>query len=299
MNCRPRRATRTLAAAVASLALAAPVARSAHARGTPTDRVVCVSKQINEFMFAIGAQGVLVGRDLTSIYPPEILKLTSIGYHRALNAEGIISLRPTLFLTDGNFGPAEVAAQIEKVGIPILTIKPGQSIDSAAALLVTLGKRFHRERAADSIAAAMKTKMAAALKDTLEWAGSPKPRVLIMHFGQIANNYLGLRRGSIGDQMLRWAGGANALDSIGGMQRLTPEAIAKAAPDIIIATDVGFDRFGSAEKFAAMPGVDLTPAAKAHRIYRIEEDDVMYYGPRTVDALHRIEAILHPGAGRK
>jgi len=299
MNSRPSRATRT-ATAVASLALVFAFARPLQAQGAQPERVVCVSKQINEFMFAIGAQGVLVGRDLTSIYPPAIVKLTSIGYHRALNAEGIISLRPTLFLTDGNYGPAEVTAQLEKVGVPILTIKPGQSIDSAAALLVTLGKRFHREHAADSIASAMKTKMAAALKDTVKWANGPKPRVLIMHFGQIANNYLGLRRGSIGDQMLRWAGGVNALDSIGGMQRLTPEAIAKAAPDIIIATDVGFDRFGSGEKFAAMPGVDLTPAAKTHRIYRIEEDDVMYYGPRTVDALHRIEAILHPAAaGRK
>jgi iron complex transport system substrate-binding protein len=265
----------------------------------PRERVVSVSKQINEFMFAIGAQDVLVGRDLTSVYPPEITKLTSVGYHRALNAEGIISLRPTVFLTDGNFGPAEVSVQLEKVGVPILTIKPQPSIDGAADLLTTLGKRFHRERAADSVVAAMKTSFAAALKDTLKWAGKPKPRVLIMHFGQIANNYLGLREGSIGDQMVRWAGGTNALDSIGGMQRLTPEAIAKAAPDIIIATDVGFDRFGSADKFAAMPGVNLTPAAKAGRIYRIDETDVMYYGPRSADGLRRIEAIVHPSAGRK
>src|SRR5262249_53053015 len=160
-----------------------------------------------------------------------------------------------------------------------------ESVDSAALLLETLGKRFHREHAADSVAAAMKARMAAALADTLKWTKGPKLRVLIMHFGQIANNYLGLRRGSIGDQMLRWAGGVNALDSIGGMQRLTPEAIAKASPDIIIATDVGFDRFGSAEKFATLPGVDLTPAGKARRIYRLEEDDVMYYGPRSPDAL--------------
>jgi iron complex transport system substrate-binding protein len=81
------------------------------------------------------------------------------------------------------------------------------------------------------------------------------------------------------------------------MARLTPESIAKAAPDIIIATDVGFDRFGSGEKFAAMPGVNLTPAAKNHRNYRIDESDVMYYGPRTADGLRRIEAMLHP-AGR-
>jgi iron complex transport system substrate-binding protein len=275
--------------AAAGLATLLPVAGRAQ-----TERVVCVSKQINEFMYAIGAEGVLVGRDLTSVYPPAITKLTSVGYHRALNAEGIISLRPTLFLTDGNFGPAEVSAQLEKVGVPILTIKPKESMEGAAELLTTLGKRFHREQAAAKVVAAMNSSMATALKDTLKWKNTPKPRVLIMHFGQIANNYLGIKKGSIGDQMLTWAGGTNALDSLGGMQRLTPEAIAKAAPDIIIATDVGFDRFGSAEKFATMPGVDLTPAAKNHRIYRIDETDVMYYGPRTAEGLRRIEAMFHP-----
>jgi len=285
-----------------SLATVAAIAggpRHAAAQGGQPERVIAVSKQINEFMYAIGAQGVLVGRDLTSVYPPAILKLTSVGYHRALNAEGIISLRPTLFLTDGNFGPAEVTAQLEKVGIPILTIKPGESVDGAADLLVTLGKRFHREHAADSIADAMKKNIAAVLKDTLKWVGKPHPRVLIIHFGQIANNYLALKRGSIGDQMLRWAGAENAVDSAGGMLRLTPEIIAKTAPDIIVATDVGFDRYGSAEKFATMPGVDLTPAAKNHRIYRIDETDVMYYGPRTPEAIKRFEGFFHPAVATK
>jgi iron complex transport system substrate-binding protein len=278
--------------------VAAPGLTSAQSAAQP-ERVVAVSKQINEFMYAIGAQGVLVGRDLTSVYPPAILKLTSVGYHRALNAEGIISLRPTVFLTDGNFGPAEVAAQLQKVGVPILTIEPGNSVDGAAELLVTLGKRFHREQAAESIAAKMKTDIATVLKDTLRWVGKPHPRVLIIHFGQIANNYLALKRGSIGDQMIHWAGGENAVDSAGGMLRLTPEIIAKTAPDIILATDVGFDRYGSADKFATMPGVDLTPAAKNHRIYRIDETDVMYYGPRTAEAVKRLEGFFHPSGGKR
>jgi iron complex transport system substrate-binding protein len=272
------------------LALTLPLAVQAQ-----TERVVSVSKQINEFMYAIGAQGVLVGRDLTSVYPKEITKLTSVGYHRALNAEGIISLRPTLFLTDGNFGPDEVSKQLEKVGVPILTIKPEPTMQGAADLLTTLGKRFHKEAAAAAVVAKMNASWNAALKDTLKWMGKPRPRVLIMHFGQIGNSYLGLRKGSIGDQMITWAGGTNALDSLGGMARLTPESIAKAAPDIIIATDVGFDRMGSAAKFAEMPGVNLTPAAKNHRIYRIDETDVMYFGPRSAEGLRRIEAIIHPG----
>jgi len=78
------------------------------------------------------------------------------------------------------------------------------------------------------------------------------------------------------------------------MLRLTPELIAKAAPDIIIATDVGYDRVGGVEKFAALPGVSLTPAGRAKRIYRVDETEVMYYGPRTPASLEKIVKWLHP-----
>lgn len=253
-----------------------------------------MSKQINEYLYEIHAESVLVARDLTSIYPPQITKLTSVGYHRALNAEGIISMRPTMLLTDGNFGPAAVSEQVKKVGIPIVTMTPGAGQDSAQLLMAQLGKEFHHEKSADSVIAQWKTDMDAALADTTKWAGQPKPRVMIMHMGQIANNYLAIKRGSAGDQIVQWAGGVNAIDSVGGMLRLTPEIIAKAAPDIIIATDVGFDRLGSAEKFAEMPGVALTPAGKNKRIYRVDEIEVMYYGPRTAMSLRKIAGWLHP-----
>ena len=86
----------------------------------------------------------------------------------------------------------------------------------------------------------------------------------------------------------------NAIDSTGGMLRLTPELIAKAAPDIIIATDVGFDRVGSAEKFAALPGVSLTPAGKSGKVYRIDEGELMYFSPRTPAVMRKIAEWLHP-----
>lgn len=281
--------TRILAVTAAVLAVAC-----AKEASTAATRIVCVSKQINEFLFAIHADSVLVGRDLTSIYPPEITKLTSVGYHRALSAEGIISLKPTELLTDGNLGPTGVVEQVKKVGIPVVIMSPGSTPDSAQMLMEALGKQFHKEAIADSIVAKWKADMSAALADTVKWQGKPKPRVLIMHMGQIANNYLAMKSGSSGDQMIKWAGGVNAVDSVGGMMRLTPELIAKAAPDIIIATDVGFDRLGSAEKFAEMPGVAETPAGKNKKIFRVDETDVMYYGPRTPDAIRRITGFLHP-----
>jgi iron complex transport system substrate-binding protein len=257
-------------------------------------RVVGVSKQINEFLYDIHAESVLVARDLTSTYPERIRSLPSVGYHRGLSAEGIISMRPTMLLTDGNLGPDAVVAQVKKVGIPVVILSPGTGLDSAQLLMARLGAQFHHERQADSVLAGWRREMAQALADSTRWAAQRKPRVLVMHFGQVVNDYLALKRGTTADQVVRWAGGVNALDSIGGMLRLTPELIARAAPDVIIATDIGFDRLGSVDGFAALPGVALTPAGRAKRVHRIDESEVMYLGPRTPASLRTIAAWLHP-----
>ncbi len=275
-----------LAATAAAMAMTVPVAAQ-------TPRVVCVSKQINEYLYDIGAQGVLVARDLTSIYPPAITALPSVGYHRALNAEGIIAMRPTLFLNDGNYGPSAVLDQLNKVGIPVLTLVPGNTMDSAQALMLRLGRQFNRVAQADSVVAAWRRGMQAVFADTAQWGRGTRPRVLIIHFGQIANNYLAIKRGGPADDMLHWAGAENAIDSVGGMARLTPELIARAAPDVILATDVGFDRYGSAAKFEELPGVALTPAGRHQRIYRITEQELLYFGPRTPEVTRRLAVMLH------
>ncbi len=262
--------------------------------GPDLSRVVCVSKQINEFIFALGAESHLVAVDLTSVYPPQIKELPTVGYHRALSAEGILSAKPTLFLTDGNVGPDEVLDQLRKVGIPIDIMKPGGSVEEAQRLMTDLGDLFGVRPVADSVVAVWNQEMADVRADSARFAAAPAPRVLIMHFGQLINNYLGLKSGGVAGRMLAWTHGVNAIDSIGGMSRLTPELIARLAPDVIIATEVGFDRLGSPEAFAQLPGVDLTPAAKNGRIYRIEEDKVMYFGPRTPAAVKEVGAMLHP-----
>jgi iron complex transport system substrate-binding protein len=263
---------------------------------TRPDRVVGVSKQLNEYMYAIGAESVLVARDLTSLQPAAIRALPSVGYHRALSAEGILSMKPTLVLTDGNVGPEAVLAQLRQVQVPILLVKPGNTVDSAQAAMVELGRRFHRERTADSVVAAWRAAMDRVLADSAQRATGRRPRVLLMHFGQMVNDYLAVNRGSPADRMIAWAGGVNAIDSVGGMTRLTPELIARAAPDVIIATDVGFDRLGSTARFAALPGVSLTPAARAGRIHRIDESEIMYFTPRTPSVIGQLAGWVGEGA---
>ena len=76
---------------------------------------------------------------------------------------------------------------------------------------------------------------------------------------------------------------------------MSAEAVALANPDIIIATDFGYDRMGSMDKFiSSVPGVSLTNAGKNKRIVRFEEHDLIYFGPRTGDNIIKLINLLHP-----
>ncbi|MGA9853007.1 MAG: ABC transporter substrate-binding protein [Gammaproteobacteria bacterium] len=257
------------------------------------DRVVCVSKQINEFIYEIGAEKHLVAHDLTSIYPPAIRKLPSVGYHRALSAEGIISMQPTVFLTDGNMGPHAVLDQLIEVGIPVKVIPPGRTMDDAQQLMFKVGAFFDREKQAEQVVATWKQDMAKVMAASKLWANRPKLRVVMIHFGQIDNSYLAVTGGP-SNQLIEWAGGKNILANSHGMERLTPELIADAQPDVIIANQIAFDRFGSSKAFTQLPGVALTPAGKNRRIYMIMEQQSIYFGPRTPAAILKLAQDFHP-----
>jgi iron complex transport system substrate-binding protein len=121
---------------------------------------------------------------------------------------------------------------------------------------------------------------------------------MIIHFGLRNNNYFVMSgRNGVGDKMIRLAGCTPALYNGKGAREMSAEAVALANPDIIIATDFGYDRMGSMDKFiSGVPGVSLTNAGKNKRIVRFEEHDLIYFGPRTGDNVIKLINLLHPTA---
>ena len=87
---------------VALLALVSTISCS-RSHNAPNDskqaRYVVISPIYNEIIWALGAQDQVVGIDLSTTYPPEVKNVQTVGYHRALSAEGILSLHPTAALT--------------------------------------------------------------------------------------------------------------------------------------------------------------------------------------------------------
>ena len=254
------------------------------------DRIVCCSKQLTEIMYALHQGDKIVGLDLTSTYPPETKDVTRVGYHRHLSAEGIISLDPTVVIHEGDVAPPNVMPQIEKVGIPVKQYPSASGLDSTKILINMVAKEFGQDTAAERIIEKLDADLAEA--EAIVSKYPTKPRVLIIHFGQQRNQYFIMGTRGTADAMLKLAGGINAADT-SSFRDLSPEVILRSQPDVILATDFGFDKAGSKENFMKLPGIELTPAAKNGKIYRIEEHDLVYFGPRTGENVLLIARLIH------
>ncbi|MGB4842987.1 MAG: ABC transporter substrate-binding protein [Ferruginibacter sp.] len=266
--------------------------------GTKDMRIVCLSKHLTEMVFALGKGHNIVAVDLSSTYPDSAKLLKTVGYHRALSAESIIAMTPDLVIHSNDIGPENVLLQITKAGLNIKAFGSANSIDSAEILLKELGKFFGVEKTADSIIAGMQQGIVKAADSLQTLNIKDSLRVMIIHFGLRNNNYFVMSgRNGVGDKMIRLAGCTPATYDGKGAREMSAEAVALANPDIIIATDFGYDRMGSMDKFiSSVPGVSLTNAGKNKRIVRFEEHDLIYFGPRTGDNIIQLINLLHPTA---
>lgn len=258
---------------------------------------MCIAKQYSEIIFALGAEKDIVAVDVSSTYPPEARKLPTVGYHRALSAEGILSAKPTLILHDNNIGPEHVVKQLTDLNIPMKVFgKYNADIAGTDSLIREMGVYFHKEKQADSLCKKLDSDIQVALAHAKEYKDTVK--VLVIHYGQASNVFLVMTKKNTAAKMIEWAGGKMSVDDEKGMKQLSAEVIAASDPDVILLTDFGYDKLGSIEKIKELPGIAGTRAAKANRIYRVEEHDLVYIGPRTGENTLKLQQLIHQDAAK-
>lgn len=266
--------------------------KNKEADGKKDIRIVCVSKHLTEMVFALGKGHDIVAKDLTSTYPDSAKLLPTVGYHRLLSAEGIISANPDVVIHSNDIGPETVLPQLTKAGLQVKSFGQANSFDSAKIVLKQLGNFLGADAAADSIIKKMDAEITTAIAAQKQFKDTPT--VMVIHYGQ-ANNIFFVMSGRKGaaDKLIELAGGKPSTYDAKGARQISAEAVAVANPDVIIATDFGFDKMGGAEKFKEVPGVSLTNAAKNNRIYRFEEHDLVYFGPRTPENVMKLMKLIH------
>lgn len=271
-----------------------PLAVVASAQAQTAERIVTAGGVVTEVLYALGQQDKVVGVDTTSQWPPEALKdKKSVGYVRALSAEGVLSLKPSQVIAVEGAGPPDALALLKESGTPITMIPEALSPEAVVGKIAAIGKAAGVAEPAQQLAAAVRARF-----DELDKlrAGLPKQkRVLFVLSLQNGRIMVG-GRATTADAIITLAGGVNAADAVEGFKPMTDEAIITAAPDVILMMRFSSAHNASPEEVFAMPAFSETPAAKQKSLIRMDGLYLLGFGPRTPNAARDLMAELYPEA---
>ena len=256
-------------------ALAAPKAR----------RLVTVSGAITEVVFALGAESLLVATDTTSLYPEAAQKTAKVGYMRQLSAEGLLSLKPDAVISTTEAGPPVVIDQVRSAGVLVELIKADHTWAEVGRKVEVVGRVTGLEAQARTLQAKLDAQWAATQQQV---ARAPrKPRVLFILSHSATPQVSGDKTAA--SAIIAYAGGVNALaGSFDGYRPMTAEAMASAAPDVILTSTQSMEAHGGIDKFWQRPELALTPAYKKRALVTMEASQLLGFGPRLPAAVREI-----------
>lgn len=282
-----------------ALALAAPmqVLAAVSDAGKPVvkaRRIVSVGGALTEIVYALGAQGELVGVDTTSLYPVVAQQLPQVGYARTLSAEGVLSLAPTQLIATEEAGPQAVLRQVRDAGVPVAVLNANNQFEGLLERVKQVGQITGRADPAARLAQALQQQWHGALGKVRQRQHAPG-RVLFI-LAHAPNQVMVGGRETGADAMLAYAGAVNVMGGQGGQggfagyKPLTPEAVIAARPDIVLVTDQGLKASGGVDGILKLPGLAQTPAGRKHRIVSLEAMLLLGFGPRMPQALAELDA---------
>lgn len=256
-------------------------------------RLVSTAGSLTEILYALDLQSHLVGVDTTSRWPEQVAELPTVGYQRALSAEGILSLSPDRILATADAGPAEVLQQLRDAGVQIDQFKRDYTMPGLYQRIRDIARSLgYVERAEELIAdIQLEYQQARSLQQ-----GYPTPGVVLL-LGVEAGSSMASGSDTAADAMISLAGASNPL-TYSGYKPVNAEALIQAAPDHLLVVQHDADRSDEdvIESVMALPGVELTPAGQSGRITILDGLRFLGFGPRTAGALKDLSAVLHEQA---
>lgn len=278
------------AALAAVLVLPGPAfAQDLHAFADPS-RLVSIGGSLTEIIYALGAEGSLVARDQTAMYPEAVNALPDVGYMRQLAPEGVLSVSPTALLVIEGSGPPDALDVLSNAGVEYQTVPEAYSADGVLVKVRAVGQALGLADQAEALTGQLAAEFEALAARNAQ-VKEPKRVLFILsnEGGQIQASGTGTAANGI----IELAGAVNAVTEYEGYKALSEEAITEAAPDAIVMMDRGGDHSASDAELLAHPAVALTPAGVNGAIYRLDGAYLLGFGPRTPAAASDLADLLY------
>ncbi len=252
-----------------------------------TSRIVTLSGDLTEFVFELGLGASVVATDVTTVAPDEAVLLPKAGIGRFLTAEGVLKHDPTLVIADTQTSPASAIEQIRAAGVPVAVLEVPTTFDGLYGKVTSLGLLLETSEAAAALNERLEAEITAASVSSSDdvttlrvaYVYTRGPNVMLL-FGE----------GMTTTPVIEAAGGLDAGVDAGveGNVPVTPEALAAAAPDVLVVPEEGYAVLGGIEGLLAIPGVAATPAGVNRAVFAYPEGDFLTFGPRIAASIERL-----------
>jgi iron complex transport system substrate-binding protein len=262
-----------------------------------TSRIVSIGGAVTEILYGLGMDKTIVGIDTTSLYPPRAAtEKASVGYMRALSAEGVLGLRPTLIIASEGSGPKETMSVLQAAQIPLVIVPELYTGDGIlqkihvvadAAGVPERGKCMTDQVSADLGAL-----------DSLRSAIHAPKRVMFV-LSVVNGRAMAAGHKTAADGIIRMAGAVNVISEYDGYKPISDEAVIAAKPDVILAMEGGGPNPVTADTLFALPAFSATPAAAGKAFVAMDGLYLLGFGPRTARAARDLAIRLYPELARE
>ncbi|MDI9431955.1 MAG: ABC transporter substrate-binding protein [Planctomycetota bacterium] len=263
-------------------------------QGKTYRRIVSLAPSITESLFALGLGDRVVGVTSFCDYPPEALAKSKVGGYYDLNYEAIVALEPDLVVClpehEGRL------ADLDRLNLPHLTVDH-RRVEAILESLATLGRVCGVEERAEELVKDIRGCIAAVQNRTIDQS---RPRVLLcvgrnMGSAAIDDVYIA-GRGGFYDEMIVLAGGINAYEGQLDFPVVTGEGLLRLQPDVIIdmVPDLQEKGLSKADVLKQWSVLADLPAVRQRRVFLFTEDFVVVPGPRFIQILEKMAAMIHP-----
>lgn len=245
-------------------------------------KVVSLSPNITEIIYALGRGDRLVGRTAFCDYPQQAQNVTVVGDFIEWNFETILSLEPDVVFAS-SLNTEENEKKLKELGVQIVFLTQTESFESVYETISMIGKVLNVEDKSDEM---IKQMQKTVLDVQNSVSGLDKPTVYyVVGYGEYGD-YTATGETFIAS-MLEMAGADNiAADITGWVYSL--ENLMEKDPYMIICSEDAKNFFQQTNGYK-----ELT-AVKEGRIYAIDENILVRQGPRLAEGLKKLAEIIHP-----
>lgn len=241
-------------------------------------KIVSLSGTITEIIYALGEGKQIVAVDITSTYPEQATKLTNLGHMSMISAEGIIGSGPTHVIGFEDEAKPELVDQLKNAGIEVVLLDREYTIAGAKKVIADVAKWMDKKEEGKKLQEQIDADIASLAKLPR------KPSVLFV-YARGPGTMMVAGEGTQMQEMIKLAGGKNAVGGFEEFKPLTPEAVIAANPDLLLMFESGTQSLNGDAGLLEIPGIKLTAAGKNKQFFSMDGLYLSGFGPRVGKAL--------------